>query len=224
MHPCAYTGPVPTLPPALRPGGDRSTPRDQRENEQIRTFLLDAAESSFTTHGFAKTTMGDVAAAAGVSRRTLYRYFANRDELVLAFLVRAQRAFHRRAAKVIAVQPSFADAVVEAMALAVRTGPEDPHVAVILRPDSASVASSLIGGSAVFYDVAAELWLPLLERGIAAGEARPDLVPDRACRWVLEVELMLATRVLDGTLKEREIKPLIREFVLPGLVAAADRE
>ena len=33
-------------------------------------------------HGIQKTTMGDIADAAGVSRQTLYNKFANKDEVL----------------------------------------------------------------------------------------------------------------------------------------------
>lgn len=36
----------------------------------------------FATHGFAETTMDEVAEAAGVSRRTIYRHFSSKDDLV----------------------------------------------------------------------------------------------------------------------------------------------
>ena len=36
--------------------------------------------------GPAKTSVGEVAAAAGLSRRTIYRYFPTRDELLAAYV------------------------------------------------------------------------------------------------------------------------------------------
>ena len=49
---------------------------------------LDAAASCYTRFGLAKTTVEDVAQAAGVSRATLYRHFKNRDELLVAVIAR----------------------------------------------------------------------------------------------------------------------------------------
>ena len=65
-----------------------------------RERLVDAAETCIDRFGLAKTTVEDVAREAAVSRATIYRYFANRDELVLAVLLRdlerSQRARARR--------------------------------------------------------------------------------------------------------------------------------
>ncbi|MCV7282909.1 TetR/AcrR family transcriptional regulator [Mycolicibacterium flavescens] len=46
--------------------------------------ILDAAVIEFERHGFRRVALDDVARRAGVSRTTIYRRFANRDELVAA--------------------------------------------------------------------------------------------------------------------------------------------
>ena len=50
--------------------------------------ILDAALVEFDRHGFRKVALDDVARRAGVSRTTIYRRFANRDELVSAVMDR----------------------------------------------------------------------------------------------------------------------------------------
>ena len=46
--------------------------------------LLAAAEELFVTQGYAQTTMEQVAREAGFSKRTVYLYFKNKDELFIA--------------------------------------------------------------------------------------------------------------------------------------------
>lgn len=50
--------------------------------------ILDAALVEFEQHGFRRVALDDVARRAGVSRTTIYRRFANRDELVAAVIER----------------------------------------------------------------------------------------------------------------------------------------
>ncbi|SEH49388.1 DNA-binding transcriptional regulator, AcrR family [Mycolicibacterium rutilum] len=50
--------------------------------------ILDAAVIEFERHGFRRVALDDVARRAGVSRTTIYRRFANRDELVAAVIER----------------------------------------------------------------------------------------------------------------------------------------
>ena len=54
----------------------------ERRHLQTRTQIADAAVALFIEHGFVETTMEDVALAAGVSRRTAYRHFPSKDDLV----------------------------------------------------------------------------------------------------------------------------------------------
>ena len=44
--------------------------------------ILSAAYDSFIRYGVKRTTMGDVAQAAGVSRPTLYASYPNKEELL----------------------------------------------------------------------------------------------------------------------------------------------
>lgn len=50
--------------------------------------ILDAAVIEFERHGFRRVALDDVARRAGVSRTTIYRRFANRDDLVAAVIER----------------------------------------------------------------------------------------------------------------------------------------
>jgi AcrR family transcriptional regulator len=50
--------------------------------------ILDAAVVEFEQHGFRRVALDDVARRAGVSRTTIYRRFAGRDELVAAVIDR----------------------------------------------------------------------------------------------------------------------------------------
>lgn len=56
------------------------SPRAQAKRRQI----TDAARALFLSQGFARTSMDAVTAEAGVSKQTLYAYFASKDELLIA--------------------------------------------------------------------------------------------------------------------------------------------
>ena len=46
--------------------------------------ILDAAQTVFARYGVAKTTMGDIAEAAGVARQTVYNAFATKNDVLRA--------------------------------------------------------------------------------------------------------------------------------------------
>ena len=53
-----------------------------------RIELLDAAEELFLEHGISDTNMGHIAERAGVTRVTVYRYFADRDQVAYEIATR----------------------------------------------------------------------------------------------------------------------------------------
>jgi AcrR family transcriptional regulator len=60
-------------------------PTGLRARKKARTHdaIADAAISLFLTHGFDPVSINDIAAAAEVSKPTLFRYFATKEDLVL---------------------------------------------------------------------------------------------------------------------------------------------
>ncbi len=62
----------------------RTEPRWQRRKDARPAELLTAALEVFTERGFAGARLEDIAARAGVSKGTLYLYYANKEELFKA--------------------------------------------------------------------------------------------------------------------------------------------
>lgn len=55
----------------------------ERKRAQTEQAIVDSAMKLFARHGFAATTADDIAVAAGISRRTLFRYFPTKEDIVL---------------------------------------------------------------------------------------------------------------------------------------------
>ena len=63
-------------------------PRDlrRRARDAVRAELAETAFQLFTQRGFDQTTVDDIAVAAGLSRRSFFRYFASKEDAVLGML------------------------------------------------------------------------------------------------------------------------------------------
>jgi AcrR family transcriptional regulator len=50
--------------------------------------ILDAARALFSANGYRGTDMGDIAKAMGLARNSLYRYYSNKDHILVAVMQR----------------------------------------------------------------------------------------------------------------------------------------
>jgi AcrR family transcriptional regulator len=53
-----------------------------RKQDFVRGTIWDAAVDLFVTHGFDHTTVDEIARAAGVSKRSFFRYFSSKNDLM----------------------------------------------------------------------------------------------------------------------------------------------
>ena len=58
--------------------------RREREKQTRKTEIINAAEYLFFTDGFESTSMDDIAKKAQFTKRTLYQYFVNKEDLFYA--------------------------------------------------------------------------------------------------------------------------------------------
>src|SRR5690349_2685140 len=116
---------APTATTTTTPEPTTSGLRD-RKKAQTREAFVDVAVELFDQHGFDETTVDDIADAVGVSARTFYRYFARKEDVVLADgIERAERLRAGLAGQMGAASPLTAlRAAIDQSVLGHRTPPE----------------------------------------------------------------------------------------------------
>ena len=70
------------------------TERKEREKEQRKEEILDAAQKVFFEKGLAIATMDEIAEVAELSKGTLYLYYKSKEDLYLAVLMRGMEKLH----------------------------------------------------------------------------------------------------------------------------------
>jgi|WetSurSiteA1Bulk_404760.scaffolds.fasta_scaffold14549_2 AcrR family transcriptional regulator len=74
-------------------------PRQEKERQVRRAEIVEAAERVFRRKGFARASMDAVAAEAQFTKRTVYMYFASKEDLLFAVaLAGSKRLFARQQA------------------------------------------------------------------------------------------------------------------------------
>lgn len=95
----------------------RQTAAARRERARARPAeILDAARDLFSRKGFEAARMDEVAAAAGVTKPAVYRYFAGKDRLIEALLEQDLAIPWRRLAAWIETQDGPIETLVEGFA------------------------------------------------------------------------------------------------------------
>jgi AcrR family transcriptional regulator len=77
----------------------------ERARRAVRAELTDVAMELFLLRGFEATTVDEIAAAAGISRRSLFRYFASKEAIIFDNL----QDLGEQVAQALAERPSAED-------------------------------------------------------------------------------------------------------------------
>jgi AcrR family transcriptional regulator len=162
--------------------------------------ILDAAGELFAEHGIGAVSMGDVARTAGCSRATVYRYFADRHELHVAYVHREARRVGGLVAADAARVRDPQKQLVTAVLSALRHVRDSPSLAAWFGSDAAATAE-LAQSS------------PVIE---ALG--RTVVTDPLAARWVVRVIVSLLIAPGRDAAEERA---LVERFVVPTLSGVA---
>jgi AcrR family transcriptional regulator len=116
-----------------------------------RERILAAAVEVAGIHGIRRLSVSDVAQAAGVSRPTLYKYFASKDALVAEAVASEAEAFAAQVAAASAPYDDPRDALEVAIATTLRLAREHPLLDRIVRTEPETLLPLLTsdGGPAV---------------------------------------------------------------------------
>jgi AcrR family transcriptional regulator len=182
-----------------------------------RRRLLAAAERCVERHGIRKTTMEDIAREAGISRPSVYRYFADREELLLTVMSEHSRAAVKKTHRYLAKQPTFADAIVEGLLYLSDHGSRDVFTRHLVESNDTAFSDRL-DATQTREALTSEFWHDFLAAAQASGEMNPDLELDKVHRWLGNIGLMLMSLIERAPSDKAGRREMVRTFVLPALV------
>ena len=172
-----------------------SSSRPDRQRTDTREKVIDAAVECFVKNGPQRTSMSDIATAAGVSRKTLYRLFEDRPALIEALLIRRINLLGYEIRKRLASFSDFEEALVEGSVLSIAAGRQDKLINDVVQKESNHrIEQFLFRGNQQIKDDMHETWLPVIELGRRNGRVRSDLTDARIIEIVISIHALLLMR------------------------------
>jgi AcrR family transcriptional regulator len=115
-----------------------------KSEAEARRILLDVTRDCIERFGLSKVGLSDVASAAGVTRQTVYRYFADAEDLFNSAAVLASGGFLERLRERVQQQEGVAERMVETLVLAIHEIPKDAYLNTLVQSgDFFAVSSAL---------------------------------------------------------------------------------
>jgi AcrR family transcriptional regulator len=187
----------------------------------LRERILDAAASLFTGRGLSRTTVDDIAAAADVSRATLYRLFRSRDEIAMSVLLREIDLVAGQLLAHVGSKTSIDEVLVEGIVAAVRTVRDNPRLSVLFAPDAAGLmARTAVDSEALFMRIRS-FGRILLEQpdGTRRPGIRPDLGTDEIADHLARIVLALLVLPSADLRSEDDQRRYMHRFIVPAIVS-----
>jgi TetR/AcrR family transcriptional repressor of uid operon len=177
--------------------------------------VLDAAHTCIGRVGLAKTTLDDVAREAGCARATVYRCFANKQQLLTALVLREAGRLHDRVVAAAATADDLGDAITAVVVTSVDSLRTDPALAFICahEPELLLPFLAFEREDAVLRNAAA-LVAPAFTRFLDDGASL------RLGEWIARITfsyLFSPSENFDIG-DDVSVRALVSDFVLPGFV------
>jgi AcrR family transcriptional regulator len=176
--------------------------------------VLAAAQRCIQRYGIRKTTMEDIALEAGMSRPNVYRYFADRNDLLVALIAQRSRELCDHARKIISAQKALPDQFIEGLLYIADRGRRDPFARALIELDGTTLGRRMAASrtSEMFL---AECWDPFLDEAarnneLPLGMSRPDIH-----LWLADLGLMLMRGLEEGDADVHYYRTMLRRFVAP---------
>lgn len=119
-----------------------------RSETEARERIVAAATTCLEKFGPVKTTLSDVASELGVTRQTVYRYYANLAELFAAVAQAGLDDFVERMQHHLSTAKTPAEAAIESVVFAVQAIPRERHIGALFQAGETDLFSRDVTSSA----------------------------------------------------------------------------
>jgi AcrR family transcriptional regulator len=184
--------------------------------ERPEDRIIRAATACFRRWGVAKTSMANIAEAAGMQRSQLYRHFETKEALIIKTMVQATRELSERRMSRFPLKGPVGPLMIEILVVGHQELMADEF------------ATHLIGhGARAFMQLISEVpeirqaqltwWELVIAYGQRRGEIRDDLTPDEITNWFLLSQINMV-EYAERYPTVDDVRDHIAKFVVPAVL------
>jgi AcrR family transcriptional regulator len=187
--------------------------------DETRARVLDAAYEQFCRMGIRRSTMEDVARRAGISRITVYRRFATKDELVEHVVRREFRRYFDQFLVDIEQAETVADRVVLGFVSSLRAIRRNPLIGGLMAAEPDLLVPSMVTDGGRTLATVRQFVAGQLRREQRAANVSTDLDADLVAEMMVRVSasfLAIPSHVVDLD-DDDTLTAVARQFLVPML-------
>jgi TetR/AcrR family transcriptional regulator len=188
---------------------------DRDRIERRRRDILDAAIKCIRRYGAKKVSVEDIAEVAGISRRTLYRFFPGRRDIIRAVVYDRLTAVSAGVKAALQLCDGFEESVIVGTVETMRLARADRIFEALVAEDRSLTFDDPGDPERRITALSASIWADVFDRARAAGMLRSSMDNREAMNWLIHVHELFDVR---RDMSEEEMAEVLRKFVLPSLV------
>lgn len=183
--------------------------------DEARRRIVKAAMACVDRVGLAKTSMSVIAAEAGVTRQTVYRYFPRLADILSAVALAGVEDFAARMARHLASFGSPAEVAVESVVFGVLEVPREPYLGLLLQAGESDFFTVAVTSPESF-----ALGARIL-RDVPVDWADAGIATDHELQGLAEILMRLFLSFLQHpstpALTDDQLRALVRRWIGPAL-------
>ena len=176
-----------------------------------RALILEMAQELFATWGYEETSFGDIAAAVGIGRTTLYDYFTDKDDLLASLVEETLPPTIRRMVEQVPQDIPPAERLRLLVIRMVEFVALEPTLGLLLHREVPKLSASAQERVASAHQSLAREFIDTYRAGVEAGDLK-RLPPGLAGRFLNDMT-MSAAQVLIDSENPTEALPTIAEVM-----------
>lgn len=184
----------------------------------LRDNIVDAAYYCFDKYGFDKTTIGDISDKAGIARPTFYKFFKNKEAIIVEI---CSRETLNEAAEIDSLwkkKNNPEDVLVEGIFLVVRLAQNNKYIRYLLESDETlEMAMNFDNNASIMHSFLRDRWAQSLQPFFES-QNLDDASLDEVISWITFCLTVLLKKADLVPLADEKLKHFVRNFVARPIV------